>query len=339
MGNEQTGRKVARQADADAPMALWYVAPGVADLRPASVSAFSNDTQVSVRTLWSGISRGTERLVASGRVPVAEYERMRAPMQEGTFPFPVKYGYCAVGIVEDGPGALAGKTVFALHPHQDHFRAPASMLTPLPAQVPARRGILAANMETALNGLWDSAAGPADRIVVVGAGVIGLLVAYLCARLPGAEVTIVDIDSSRNSIASHLNVRFASPAEAPGEADVVFHTSGHPAGLTTALSCAGLEASVVEMSWFGEGDVAAPLGGAFHSRRLKLVSSQVGHVAPSRRPRWSYARRLAAALDLLADDKLDALITEDVAFSDLPDTIPRILAAGAPGLVTAIRYP
>ena len=144
-----------------------------------------------------------------------------------------------------------GRTVFALHPHQDHFRAPSIDRRALPAQVPARRGILAANMETALNGCGTPAAGPADRIVVVGAGVIGLLVAYLCARLPGAEVTIVDIDSSRQSCRFSSDVRFASPDE-DGEADVVFHTSGHPAGLTARHVAAGLEASVVEMSWFGE---------------------------------------------------------------------------------------
>lgn len=318
------------------PLGLWYVGPLQADLRPGQFAPHEGD--VVVRTLWSGVSRGTERLVATGRVPPSEAARMRAPLQEGEFPFPVKYGYCAVGVVESGPQALIGRAVFALHPHQTLFAAPEALVSLLPDGLPPRRAILAANMETALNGVWDSGAGPADRIVVVGGGVVGLLVASLCARLPGAEVTLVDVEPARAELAARLGARFASPDQAPGEADVVFHTSGHPSGLATALACAGFETAIVEMSWFGEGDVAAPLGGAFHSRRLRLVSSQVGHVAASRRPRWTHARRMQAALRLLADDRLDALITEEVAFADLPGEVPRILERGAPGLMTAIRY-
>jgi threonine dehydrogenase-like Zn-dependent dehydrogenase len=243
-----------------------------------------------------------------------------------------------VGTVENGPGDLEGRTVFALHPHQDRFSAPASLLCPVPDDVPARRAVLAANMETALNGVWDSGAAPADRIVIVGAGVIGLLVASLAAGLPGAEVTVVDVNEQRAAIAGQLGARFALPKDAPGDADVVFHASAHPAGLSTALASAGMEATVVEMSWYGEGLVPAPLGAAFHSRRLRLVSSQVGQVSPGHRPRWSYGRRMAAALRLLRDDRLDALITEEVAFEDLPGAIPRILSHDAAGLVTVVRY-
>jgi NADPH:quinone reductase-like Zn-dependent oxidoreductase len=333
------------------PVGLWYVAPGRADLRSAALvspglagGAPSPDGPALpdgfalVRTLWSAISRGTERLVSQGRVPPSERGRMRAPLQEGEFPFPVKYGYCAVGVVEDGPASIRGRTVFALHPHQDRFACPVGLLCPVPETVPARRAVLAANMETALNALWDSGAGPADRIVVVGGGLVGLLVARLASGLPGAEVTVVDVDPRRGPTARSLGANFALPDAAPEDADVVFHTSASPEGLATAIACAGQEAVVVEMSWYGEGAVPAPLGGAFHSRRLRLLSSQVGHVAPSRRSRWSHARRLAAALDLLADDRLDALITDEVAFSDLPAAIPRILGAGAPGLCTVVRY-
>jgi threonine dehydrogenase-like Zn-dependent dehydrogenase len=269
---------------------------------------------------------------------MTESERMRAPMQECDFPYPVKYGYCAVGIVEEGPRELQGRAVFALHPHQDRFVVPAAMLTSVPDNVPPRRAVLAANMETALNGLWDAGAGPGDRIVVVGAGVVGLLVGYLAARLPGAEVTMVDIDLSRRATAQHLGCRFSKPLDAPGEADVVIHTSATAAGLACALSCAGNEATVVEMSWYGDAPVSASLGGDFHARRLKLVSSQVGQVSPSRRPRWTHARRLEKALSLLADDRLDALVTAEVAFADLPAELARVMAPGAPGLATVVRY-
>lgn len=317
--------------------ALWYVGRGRAELRQAALPECGRG-EALLRTLWTGVSRGTERLVLEGKISASESERMRAPMQEGDFPFPVKYGYCAVGVVEQGPQALIGQTVFALHPHQDRFVAPADALTPVPDAVPARRAALAANMETALNGMWDSGAGPGDHIVVVGAGVVGLLVGYVAARLPGAEVTLVDPDLSRAGIAEQLGCRFQKPLDAPGEADVVFHASGTSAGLACALACAGTEARVVEMSWYGDAPVEAPLGLGFHGRRLKLVSSQVGQVSPSRRPRWTHRRRLEKALELLADERLDGLITEEVAFADLPTALPRLLAAGAPGLATLIRY-
>jgi threonine dehydrogenase-like Zn-dependent dehydrogenase len=317
--------------------ALWYVARGRADLRPASLEP-PREGEALVRTLWTGVSRGTERLVFEGRVSRSESERMRAPFQDGDFPFPVKYGYCAAGVVEEGPAELLGRTVFALHPHQDRFVAPAAMLCPVPEAVPAHRAVLAANMETALNALWDSGAGPGDRVLVVGAGVVGCLVGALAARLPGAEVTLVDIDLGRRDLAAALGCAFTKPLDAPDGADVVFHASATEAGLACALACAGTEATVVEMSWYGDRRVQAPLGLDFHSRRLRLVSSQVGQVAPSRRPRWSHRRRLEKALSLLADSRLDALITEVIGFRDLPVELPRLLAPGAPGLTAAVRY-
>jgi len=274
----------------------------------------------------------------AGAVAESEWQRMRAPMQEGGFPFPVKYGYCAVGVVDAGPDAWLGKTVFALHPHQDCFVAPLDRLTVVPDAVPPRRATLAANMETALNALWDSGAGPADRIVVVGAGVVGLLVTALAARLPGSEVTVVDVASERREIAESLGARFAAPEAVPEGADVVFHTSASPAGLAAAIAAAGREATVVELSWYGDREIAVKLGGAFHSQRLKLLSSQVGQVSPGRRPRWDYGRRLGAALRLLADPRLDALVKEEIAFDDAAKELPRILAPGAGGLAPVIRY-
>jgi threonine dehydrogenase-like Zn-dependent dehydrogenase len=317
--------------------ALWYVGRGRAELRDAILRE-RREGEALVRTLWTGVSRGTERLIFQGKVSASESERMRAPMQEGDFPFPVKYGYSAVGVVEEGPEALVGQMVFALHPHQYRFVAPVDALAVIPEEVPPRRAVLAANLETALNGLWDSGSGHGDRIVVVGAGVLGLLLGYLAARLPGAEVALVDRDLSRADIARHLGCRFQKPLDAPGEADVVFHASATPEGLACALACAGTEATIVEMSWYGDALIAAPLGLAFHSRRLKLVSSQVREVAPSRRPRWTHKRRLEKALALLADERLDALITNEVAFKELPRELPRVLAAGAPGLATVVRY-
>ena len=319
-------------------LALWYVAQGKAELRSELLPDPARD-EVLVRSLYSAVSRGTERLIISGAVPQSEWERMRAPLQAGAFPFPVKYGYCAAGIVKAGPAELTGRTVFVLHPHQDYFIAPVHMAVPVPDGVTPKRATLAANVETALNALWDAGAGPADRIVVVGAGIVGLLVAYLAARLPGADVTLVDVLPERAQIADQLGFRFALPHDAPCEADVVFHTSATTQGLATSIGAAGLEATIVELSWYGEGSVSVPLGGAFHSRRLRLVSSQVGQVAPSRRARWSHRRRLEAALSLLHDARLDILVREEIDFRDTPDRLPEVLAPGAPGLAPVIRYP
>lgn len=323
--------------------AVWYVNPGAVELRAAPLPPPRPD-EARVRTLWSGISRGTERLVSSGQVPESEWKRMRAPLQDGAFPFPVKYGYCATGIVEDGPGELLGRAVFCLAPHQDHFVAPLGMLVPIPGGVPPRRATLAANMETALNGHWDAGSGPGDRIVVVGAGVLGLLVGAIAAGLPAADVTVVDTDASRQSLVEALGARFLHASEETQagsglDADIVFHTSCSAAGLATAIGCAGMEATVVELSWYGDTVIAAPLGGAFHSRRLRLISSQVGQVAPSRRPRWSYRRRMEAALALLADPVLDRLVDAEIPFEDAPRHLPQILAPGTVGLAPVIRYP
>jgi NADPH:quinone reductase-like Zn-dependent oxidoreductase len=315
--------------------ALWYVGDGRAELREEAVAP-PGSGELRLRALYGAISRGTERLVAFGRVPASEYERMRAPLMAGAFPFPVKYGYATVGRVE--AGGTPGQLVFALHPHQDEFTIPATMAVPVPAAVPPARAVLAANMETALNAVWDGAPGPADRIAVVGGGLVGLLVAYLCARLPGAQVTVVDIAPARAALARALGARFAQPGDAPGDCDLVFHASATAAGLATALRLAGEEASVVELSWYGSGDIAAPLGEAFHSRRLRLISSQVGKVAPSHRSRWTHGRRLVAALALLEDPALDALIAPAVAFEDLPAKLAVIFGSDSNAVCQLIRY-
>jgi threonine dehydrogenase-like Zn-dependent dehydrogenase len=317
---------VATDSTADIAQALWYVAPGRVEIREERLAA-PGPGEVRVRALFGALSRGTEALVLAGRVPESEFERMRAPFMGGHFPFPIKYGYATVGRIENGPQEQLGRIVFALHPHQHLFNIPESAIVALPETVLPQRAVLAANMETALNAVWDSAAGPADRIAIVGAGTVGALVAFLCGGLAGAEVMLVDINERRAELAQKLGVRFAKPETAKGDCDLVVHASGTAAGLRTALALAGEEATVLELSWYGDTPVAAPLGGAFHSRRLRLISSQVGQVASSHRPRWTHNRRLAAAIDLLADSRLDALLAPMVSFYDLPRRLPDILNA------------
>ena len=322
----------------DIARALWYTAPGQAEIRSETLAAPATG-EVRVRATFGALSRGTESLVFGGRVPPAEYARMGAPFMNGSFPFPVKYGYATVGVAESGPGALAGRNVFTLHPHQDRFNHPQAAVFLLPEAVPPSRAVLAANMETALNAVWNAMPGPADRVAVVGGGVVGMLVAYLCGQLPGAEVTLVDIDPAREHVARALGVAFSDPARAPEGCDVVVHASGSAAGLETAIGLAGDEATVLELSWFGSGSVPVSLGGAFHSQELRLVCSQVGHVARSHRPRWSHARRLAAAIGLLRDARLDILLSPAVEFNALPACLPEILGRPGGTLCQLIAYP
>lgn len=317
--------------------ALWYTAPGRAATVSCDVAA-PDETHVYVRAIAGAVSRGTERLVFQGRVPASERDRMRAPFQEGGFEFPLKYGYAVVGQVVAGDPALTNRRVFVLHPHQTGFVVPSEAAVPVPVGVPTERAVLAANMETALNAVWDAGVGPCDRVAVVGGGVVGALAAYIAGRIPGTGVTLVDIAPERATICDRLGLAFALPGEAPGGCDAVIHASGHPAGLDTALALAGREATVVELSWYGDTPVTAALGRAFHAERLTLRSSQVGAVSPSRRPRWTPRRRLEAALALLADERLEALIGAPVAFDDLPGAVPAILAEHGEARCPLVRY-
>jgi hypothetical protein len=317
--------------------ALWYAAPGQAELRTERLGPLG-DGAVRVRTLHSALSRGTEALIFHGGVPESEYGRMRAPFMSGEFPFPVKYGYANVGRVEAGPAELRGQAVFTLYPHQSLFDVPAGAVLPLPDAVPPARAVLGANMETALNAVWDVEPGRFQTVAVVGSGVLGALAGYLFSRLTGADVTLVDIEPKRAEIAQALSLKFALPGAAPADRDLVVHTSASAPGLKTALNLAGDEATVLELSWYGAGDVPVPLGGAFHSRRLRLISSQVGKVAPSHRATWTHRQRLAAALELLADGRLDVLLAPPIRFSDLPARLPDILAPGSGVLCQRIDF-
>jgi hypothetical protein len=323
-------------------MALWTIAKGrfahrTQRLQPAHEIVSTGS--VTLRALYTGISRGTERLVLNGAVPESEYARMRCPFQEGDFPFPVKYGYCFVGEAMEGPADLLGRPCFALYPHQDFAQVPQESAIALPADLPPRRAILAANMETALTVAWDSAAAPGDRVLVVGAGVLGLLIAALIARIPGTEVSIADLNPARAAAAAALGVHYVAPENAPAGCDVAINASAAAAGLRLALASVGVEGRVVEASWHGNNTVSLPLGEAFHSQRLTLVSSQVGRIPAARTPRWTYRRRMDTALRLLAQmPAADALITHEVAFDQAPAVLPPLIDADADALCIALRY-
>ena len=317
--------------------ALWYTGPRQCGLETVSLDELRTG-EVLIETLFSGISRGTEGLVFRGEVPQSEWQRMRAPFQEGDFPFPVKYGYANVGRVLDGDPGLKGRLVFSLYPHQSVFTLPSMSCVPVPEDVSAERAVLAANMETALNALWDGKPSPGDHICVVGGGVVGLLTAYVAGRLPGSHVTLVDTNPGRAAIAQELGLVFALPQDAPRDQDLVFHASASSKGLATALACAGDGTAVVELSWYGANHVDAPLGADFHCRRLKLVSSQVGTIPPERQARWTYRRRLETALGLLADPALDRLISQRIPFGLLPERLPDLLNKATDVLAALVVY-
>lgn len=316
---------------------FWLGSPGQGEIRETTVEE-PGESEVLVRALCSGVSRGTETLVFRGGVPESQYAAMRAPFQEGEFPGPVKYGYLSVGRVEEGPAELAGRTVFCLYPHQTRYVVPAAAVTVVPDDVPATRAILAGTVETAVNALWDAAPLIGDRIAVIGGGMVGCSVAALLARYPGVRVQLVDADPSRADIAHALGVGFALPADALGECDLVVHASASEQGLARSLELLRDEGTVIELSWYGDRRVCLPLGEAFHSRRLTVRSSQVGTVSPARRNSRTYADRLALALDLLADPAFDALVTGECRFEELPEVMPALASGELPGLCHRVLY-
>lgn len=334
MHSNTTGEQAGETEEA---RALWFPAAGACEIRGEAIAA-PGAGDVLVETLFSGISRGTESLVFHGKVPASEAERMRGPGMSGSFAFPVKYGYSTVGTVQAGPDALLGQSVFCLHPHQDRFVVPESMVTPLPADLPPGRAVLAANMETALNIVWDAGILPGDRVAVFGAGVVGALVAFIVSRIPATDTLLIDRDPTRRKLAAALGIPFAALSDLSGSFDVLVNASGSPDALNTAIAHAGQEARIVEASWHGDTTASLMLGGAFHARRLSIVSSQVGAVPPQRRVRWDFSRRMKKALELLCDDRLDALISGETPFQTLPDAYPGILS-DPQTLCHRIRYP
>ena len=317
--------------------AFWVRFPGQGEIREVDLPEPAPD-QVLVRTLHSGISRGTETLVFGGGVPPNQYGVMRAPFQEGDFPGPLKYGYLNVGVVEQGPSHLRGRTVFTLYPHQTRFVVPASAVSPVPEGVPAHRAILAGTVETAVNALWDAAPLIGDQVTVVGAGMVGCCVARLLSQMPGARVQLVDVDPDRAEVAERLGVEFALPHQATGDRDLVFHTSASEAGLIRSLELLHPEGEVVELSWYGDRQVILPLGEDFHSRRLAVRASQVGMISPARRARYDHAQRLALALRLLTDPAFDSLLSGRSHFEQLPTLLPDLAQGHRSALCHRITY-
>jgi threonine dehydrogenase-like Zn-dependent dehydrogenase len=319
-------------------LAFWVRGPGVGEIRRVPLPS-PGPGDVLVRTLRSAVSRGTETLVWRGRVPASQYDVMRAPHQEGDLPGPVKYGYLSVGVVEQGPPWLRGRTVFCLYPHQSAYVVPVKAVTVVPEDVPPARAVLAGTVETAVNALWDAGPLLGDRVAVVGAGMVGCCVARLLAGIPGVRVTLVDVEPLRSGVATALGVDFRVPGETVGGLDLVVHTSATSAGLQTSLDLLAPEGEVIELSWYGDAETRVSLGGSFHSGRLAVRASQVGAVAPARRGRRTTCERLELALQLLRDPAFDALLTGESPFDQLPAVMARLADGELPALCHTLLYP
>ena len=318
--------------------AYWTTGPEHGELRSEELHA-PGPGEALVRTLYSGISKGTEIVVHTCSVPPRVAQEMRAPHQEGSFPSPVKFGYLSVGVVEQGPEGWAGQKVFCLNPHQDRYVVPTDALTRIPDGVPARRAVLTGTVETAVNALWEAGPRLGDRIAVVGAGLVGGMVATLLRSFPLARLQLVDLDPERQHLADRLGVAFASPDDALGDCDIVFHCSASQEGLARSLQLAGDEGDIIELSWYANHNVTLPLGEDFHARRLSIRASQVGVVSRARRHRRTNAQRLDLAVSLLTDPVFDAFLTGASPFAELPEVVQRLTDGTLEALCHVIEYP
>ena len=317
--------------------AYWVTESGHGELRPEAIPT-PGPQEALVRTLYSGVSRGTERVVHEGRVPERVADLMHAPHQEGDFPGPVKYGYLSVGVVEQGPDAWIGKTVFSLHPHQDFYVVPTNQLTAIPEDVPARRAVLTGIVEVAINALWEAGPRLGDRVAVVGGGLVGGVLATILRKYPLGRLQLVDADADKRNLAEKLNINFALPDEAENDCDIVFHCSASNEGLKLSLQLAGDDSDVIELSWFADKEVTLPLGEDFHARRLTIRSSQVGAVALPRRHRRTNAQRLQLAAATLKDPVFDTFLSSECQFQNLPTSLVKLFERPG-GFCHVVAYP
>jgi len=285
---------------------------------PAELGA----ADVRVDAIASAISHGTEMLVLRGQVP--DGLELDLPTLRGGFAFPIKYGYASVGrIVEAGPEAhlAPGQTVFVHHPHQSSYVVPASMPIVLPPGLEPELGVFLANVETAVNIVLDAALRFGERVGIFGQGVVGLLVTQLLRRAGASLIVAVEPVAARRDLAQRLGADIAlAPEEATPSAlreltdglgvDLAIEVSGNAAALQQAIDSLAFGGTAVVCSWYGTKPVSLQLGGGFHRRRPRVVSSQVSTIDGALQPRWTYARRLQLAVDLLPRLQLAELITQ-----------------------------
>ncbi len=317
------------------PLALWHISAEKSTLQEAAYPEIQ-DKVCEIRALYSLVSTGTERLVASGHTPPELYHAMQVPYMEGNFSFPIKYGYSLVGKVMKGP--FQDKLVHVPHPHQDDCRVAARDVFPVPDAVPAMRATLASNLETAVNAVWDAGVSVGDRVCVVGFGIIGSLVARLLSMLPAVSLTIVEKDNYRKKAAQAMGFEVSYPKNIPPNLDIAFHCGSTAAGLQTCIDAVGLEGKVIEMSWYGNKPVEINLGQSFHSQRKSIICSQVSRLPDSHQARWDFKRRKEVVFELLKSPDFDQHITKIVPFTELPEVFSEIRKASSKQLAWVADY-
>ncbi|ETW95423.1 MAG: hypothetical protein ETSY1_30715 [Candidatus Entotheonella factor] len=317
--------------------ALWFPAQEEAAIQPEPLPEVT-DGWCEIHTQFSALSPGTERLVYTAGVPPELADHMQCPYMGGAFTFPVKYGYSLVGTVSAGPAPWLGQTVHVLHPHQDRCVVRCEDTYAFPSDVPPGRATLASNLETAVNVLWDAQAALGERVLVVGFGIVGSLVARLLSFIPGVQLEVVDAAPAKQRLAQDMGFRSPLIEDLEPTFDLAIHASASSGGLQVALDHVGFEGRVVELSWYGTRPVTVQLGGTFHNQRKRIVSSQVSTIAPAQRPRWDNQRRKALVFDLLRRPEFDAHITHTVAFRDLPQVFQRLAQPPTEGLAYLVDY-
>lgn len=331
-------RQRAERRVASAARELWFAEPGRVEIRQCEVPSLSPGT-VLAQGVASGVSQGTEMLLFRGE-GLDPFDPSLGNHAASTYP--CRYGYAWVGkVIEraaDVTSVAVGDHVFALAPHGDLHLLPSNRVRPLQRAIPATRAVLAANLETAVNSVWDSGMSIGDRVNIFGAGIVGLLIAWLSIKA-GADVSIVEPSEPRRVFASRLGVAVAPDiSSSSGAADVAIEATGHPATLKAAISSIGQEGRVVVVSNYGGRSHPLILGDHFHRRRLTIRSSQVSSIPAERTPRWSFDRRFDLVKRLLDDEWLDALVDNMVDFNDAPKVYASLRARPDAHLQTVFVY-
>jgi hypothetical protein len=296
----------------------WVVSPSQGQIRDTPMMSLSKDT-LSLETLFTGISPGTERLVGMGKVPEECWEKMRCLYMEGSFDFPLKYGYSLVG--QAITGSETGKRFFVMHPHQSRVVVARSDALELPDWLPSQRATLIPNMETALNAVWDAQVSQKDKILIVGGGIIGILISFVLSKEYGIQPDFLEQDRQRIQYLKQLpwlgNSRLGTDYR-EGNYNIAFHTSSSSSGLQSGIDALAFEGRCIELSWYGTQSVSLQLGGSFHYQRKQIIASQVSAIAQPKRSLIDYSQRKEQVLGLLGDATLDILLQPAIAFLELP---------------------
>jgi threonine dehydrogenase-like Zn-dependent dehydrogenase len=298
--------------------ALWHRSASESEIITGDIRK-EEGKELLVESFFSLVSIGTERTVALGMVPPEIREQMKVPYMEGSFSFPCKYGYSLVGKIIRGPAGLKNRFVHLMHPHQDMAWVHPSSVFPLPDGIPPRRAVLAGNMETAVNALWDSEISVGDSVLIAGFGIVGALIALLASCIPGVAIVVLETNEKRRSLAAKLGFDlFENFRTGNTPFDAALNTTGDENALQICIDNTGFESQVTEVSFYGTKAVSVRMGGNFHISRKRIAVSQVSNLPLKKLARWDHLRRKQLVYNLLKDNRFDCLVENAVPFHDAP---------------------